>query len=88
VRYVARYVDRIIRPRWFYLTAPVLAPSSPAVCFLLGLIMLPLEYVPLTSSHSGVPGGRLRAGADDPRRAVRDRRARLDPGRHRGLFSW
>jgi hypothetical protein len=55
VRYVARYVDKIIRPRWFYLTAPPFSTVIAGLCVLLGLIMLPLEYVPLTSSIPAFP---------------------------------
>jgi hypothetical protein len=55
VRYLARYVDRIIRPRWVWLTARPLSTVIAALCFLLGLIMLPLEYVPLTSSIPAFP---------------------------------
>jgi hypothetical protein len=54
-RYVARYVDKIIRPRWFYLTAPPFSTVIAGLCVLLGLIMLPLEYVPLTSSIPAFP---------------------------------
>jgi hypothetical protein len=55
VRYAAGYVDRIIRPRLIWLTAKPFSSLIAALCFLLGLIMLPLEYVPLTSSIPAFP---------------------------------
>jgi hypothetical protein len=55
VRYVASYVDRLIRPRLIWLTARPFSRLIAALCFLLGLIMLPLEYVPLTSSIPAFP---------------------------------
>jgi hypothetical protein len=55
VRYVARYVDKIIRPRWTYLTERPFSTVIAAVCFVLGLIMPPLEPVPLTSAIPAFP---------------------------------
>jgi hypothetical protein len=55
VRYVARYVDKIIRPRWCYLTERPFSTVIAALCCLLGLIMPPLEFVPLTSAIPAFP---------------------------------
>ena len=54
-RRVARYVDRFVRPRWHYLTEPPLPLVIAALCFLMGVLLLPLEFIPFTSSIPGLP---------------------------------
>ncbi|MFW6077350.1 MAG: exopolysaccharide biosynthesis protein [Hyphomicrobiales bacterium] len=54
-RRIARYVDRFVRPRWPYLTEPPLPLLIAVLCFLMGLLLLPLEFIPFTSSIPGLP---------------------------------
>ena len=54
-RRVACYVDSFVRPRWLFLTEPPLPLVIAALCFLMGLILLPLEFIPFTSSIPGLP---------------------------------
>ena len=54
-RRVAGYVDKFVRPRWHKLTEPPLPLVTAALCFLMGLLLLPLEFIPFTSSIPGLP---------------------------------
>ncbi len=54
-RRVAGTVDNFVRPRWPYLTEPPLPLVIAALCFLMGLLLLPLEFIPFTSSIPGFP---------------------------------
>jgi hypothetical protein len=54
-RRVARFVDRFVRPRWHYLTEPPFALVIAGLCFFMGLLLLPLEFIPFTSSIPGLP---------------------------------
>ena len=54
-RRVAGHVDAFVRPRWTYLTEPPLPLVIATLCFLMGLLLLPLEFVPFTSSIPGLP---------------------------------
>ena len=54
-RRIACYIDRFVRPRWPWLTEPPLPLIIAGFCFLMGLLLLPLEFIPFTSSIPGLP---------------------------------
>jgi hypothetical protein len=58
----ARLIDRLIRPRLAFLTAPPMVYVVALCCAALGAVMPPLEFVPGTSAIPAIPVAILALG--------------------------